>query len=97
MWLQLGNDYLNLNHVVRARFNKGFKNGQEEWVAEVETILKGEVTVFTRYRGPDAQRLNLALNALTVSDEWVSVPATGDPNIPVSSPLKKTLHDIQLP
>lgn len=58
MWVKLGNEHLNLNHVVRVRFNKGWKNGQEELVAEVEGLIKGEVQVFARYRGREAEVLH---------------------------------------
>lgn len=57
MWIQLGNEYLNLDHVIRMRFTKGWKNGQEEIVAEVEGLIKGDVQVFTRYRGREAEIL----------------------------------------
>ncbi len=54
MWIKLGNEHLNLNHVVRVRFNRGWKNGQEDLVAEIEGLIKGEVQVFARYRGAEA-------------------------------------------
>lgn len=61
MWVKLGSEHLNLDHVVRVRFNKGWKNGQEDLVAEVEGFVKGEVQVFARYRGREAAILHAAV------------------------------------
>lgn len=61
MWVKLGNEHLNLDHVLRVRFNKGWKNGQEEIVAEVESLIRGEIQVFARYRGREAAILQAAV------------------------------------
>jgi hypothetical protein len=76
MWLKLGNEHLNLDHVVRVRFNKGWKNGQDELVAEVEGFVKGEVQIFTRYRNRDAEVLQNVLETLNIpGGEPVTIPA----------------------
>jgi hypothetical protein len=73
MWLKLSGEFLNLGHVLRARFSKGWKNGQEEWLAEVEALVQGEIQVFCRYRGADAAKLMDALEAC-LSPDQVSAP-----------------------
>jgi hypothetical protein len=99
MWVKLGNEHLNLDQVVRIRFNKGWKNGVEEWVAEVESFVKGDIQVFARYRNRDA---DILLAAMQNQDIPVEVPVP----VPVSSakdPLApfmpahsttNTLHDV---
>ena len=51
MWIKLGGEYLNLDHIVRVRFNTGWKNGLEEVVAELEAFVRGDLAIVTRYRG----------------------------------------------
>jgi len=61
MWIKLGQEYLNLDQIIRIRFSKAFRAGQEEWAAELETLINGEVHTFTRYRGAEAIALYAAL------------------------------------
>jgi hypothetical protein len=63
MWAKLGSDYLNLGQVIRVRFNRAFKNNKEEVAAEVEALIHGEIQVFTRYRGVEAENLLAALDS----------------------------------
>ena len=35
-------------------FNAGWKNGQEEVVGELESFVRGDLAIVTRYRGLDA-------------------------------------------
>ncbi len=62
MWVKLSTDYVNLGEVIRVRFNRAWKNGKEEVVAEIEALMKGEAQIFTRYRGADAEVLQAALD-----------------------------------
>jgi hypothetical protein len=97
MWLKLGNEHLNLDHVVRVRFNKGWKNGQDELVAEVEGFIKGEVQVFTRYRNRDAELLMNVLETLNIPTRApVTVPAQAvDVPVPVpTGATTNTVHEI---
>jgi len=97
MWVKLGSDYLNLDHVVRVRFNKGWKNGNEEIIAEVEGLVKGEVQVFTRYRNQDAEALQAVLATQTNADDLVLAPLLGDEPAAandLSSSTTNTLHDM---
>jgi hypothetical protein len=61
MWIKLGQEYLNLDQIIRIRFSKAFRAGQEEWAAELETLINGEIHTFTRYRGAEALALHSAL------------------------------------
>jgi hypothetical protein len=92
MWIKLGSEHLNLDHVVRIRFNAALKNGQEELVAELEAFVDGEIQVFCRYRGPQAEKLRSLLH---------SPSATGGESRAASPVLAQastnTLHDLQLP
>jgi len=98
MWVKLGADYLNLDHVVRVRFNKGWKNGNEEIIAEVEGMIKGEVQIFTRYRSHDAEVLQAALaTQLNVDDLVLASTLAAAPSLAgngVSSSTTNTLHDL---
>jgi hypothetical protein len=99
MWIRLGNEHLNLDHVVRVRFNKGWKNGVEEWVAEVESFVKGDVQVFARYRNRDADTLLAVLQDQHIPVEVpvpVPVPAGHDSLAPFrpEAATTNTLHDI---
>jgi hypothetical protein len=97
MWLKLGNEHLNLDHVVRVRFTKGWRNGQDELVAEVEGFIKGEVQVFTRYRNRDAELLLNVLETLNIPTRMpVPVPpqAHADP-VPIhAAATTNTVHEI---
>ena len=53
--------FLNLDHIVRVRFNKSWNKEGETLVAEIETQLGGEVRPVCRYRGSDAEALQSAL------------------------------------
>jgi hypothetical protein len=89
MWVKLGNEYLNLDQVVRVRFNKTFRAGQDEWAAEVEGLIKGELQIFTRYRGPEAA----ALHAILCSQTAPAAPA--HPSEPAVA-LTNTVHDLKI-
>src|ERR1700730_7204047 len=101
MWVKLGHEYLNLDHVVRVKFNKGWKNGQEELVAEVEALVKGEVQIFTRYRGAESATLLAVLQPRLMTPEPVLAGQPGaaalEAALPVSPALANTLHDVKLP
>lgn len=91
MWLKLGHDYLNLDQVVRVRFNAGWRNGQQELVAEVEALLKGEIQVFTRYRGAEAQLLEASIQRMTCMEP---APTSAASAPALASPARDTLHDV---
>lgn len=101
MWLKLVHEFLNLDHVVRVRINKGWKNGIEEVVAEVEGLLKGEVQVFTRYRGAEAEILQEFLEgqaALREPDLVGPAQALGPGLTPDETRgMAPTLADVKLP
>jgi hypothetical protein len=61
MWVKLGEDYLNLDHVARVRFSHSWKNGHEDLAAEVEVLIGGVMQGLTRYRGTEARALQTAL------------------------------------
>ena len=96
MWIKLSGEFVNLAHIVRVKANKSFKNAQEEWVVELEGIIKGELTYFTRYRGADAETL---LHALEVHSrlEPVTVPMgeTPSPAGPHQA-TTSTVHDVRI-
>lgn len=92
MWIKLDNDLLNLDHVIRIRFATGWKNGAEELVAELEGWVKGEVQVFTRYRGAAARKLQDCLTAPVNKSRDVFATAPE-----LSRAMSNTLHDVQLP
>jgi hypothetical protein len=94
MWIKLTGEYVNLRHIVRVKVTKGFKNGQEEWVVELEGVNKGEVSYFTRYRGIDAE---VVMHALEIYSRLDPVPAgasagTAGPHQATTS----TIHDIKV-
>ena len=63
MWVKLSTEYVNLDHVFRVRFSKGFRNTAEECVAEVESIdQRGQIGTLTRFRGTDAVLLQAVLD-----------------------------------
>jgi hypothetical protein len=95
MWIKLANEYINLDQAFRVRISKGFRNGDVEWVAEVETKdPKGQVSTITRYRGADAQLLQALLNQRARAD---SAEAVGVIEKPTSSAMTGTVADINLP
>ena len=88
MWIKLTGEYVNLDHLIRVRANKSFKNGQGEWTVELEAVVKGELTYFTRYRGIDAEIL---IHALEIRSMMESIPTeAGD------QASRGTLHDVKI-
>ena len=92
MWIKLTGEYVNLDHIVRVRANKASKNGQTEWVVELEGVIKGELTHFTRYRGIDAE---IVIHALEIHSQHEKAPANADANAPHQT-FKNTLHDVKV-
>ena len=92
MWIKLSSEFVNLQHVIRARVSKGFRNGQEEWVVELEGINKGEVGYFTRYRGIDAEVLIHALEIYSRLDPLPGSAPAGTPHHATTN----TLHDVKI-
>jgi hypothetical protein len=91
MWLKLTGEYVNLDHIVRVKANKGVKNGQTEWVVELEGVIKGELSFFTRYRGIDAE---IVMHALEIRSRIDPTP-TANANGPHQSQTN-TLHDVKI-
>ncbi len=95
MWVKLSNEYLNLDHVFRVRVNKGFRHGEEEWVAELEGIdPKGQVGVLTRYRGADARVLQVLLAESARTDSGTPTPTR---EAPAAHAMTTTMPDLKLP
>lgn len=95
MWVKLSTEYLNLDQVFRVRINKGFRNGTEEWVAEVEMIdPKGQIGTVTRFRGVDAQLLQTVLNQRSRTDGAVAVAVADAPQSPA---MTNTVADLHIP
>ena len=92
MWIKLSGEYVNLDHIVRVRANRANKGGQSEWVVELEGIIKGELTYFTRYRGIDAE---IIIHALEIHSQHEKAPAAHDPNAPHQA-SRNTLHDVKV-
>lgn len=90
MWIKLTGEYVNLAHVIRVRATKSFRNGQDEWVVELEGVVKGELQFFTRYRGVDAQILLNALNQQRTSAEPMGATLCG------AQAMAGTLHDVKI-
>lgn len=88
MWIKLTGEFVNLDHIIRVKASKSFKNGQEEWVVELEGVIKGELTSFTRYRGVDAE---IVLHALEIHSRLEPTPA-GAPH----QATRQTLHDVKI-
>lgn len=94
MWIKLTGEYVNLDHIVRVRASKSSKNGQTECVVELEGIIKGELTYFTRYRGIDAE---IVIHALEIHSRLEPIPA--DVANGTSGPhqtQKNTVHDVKI-
>ncbi len=97
MWVKLGSEYLNLDHVVRVKFNRSWKNGQDELVAEVEGLIKGETQVFIRYRGVEAEALQAVLRPrVSTAEAALGILPAAEPMAPAHS-LSNTLHDVKIP
>ena len=94
MWIKLTGEYVNLDHIVRVRANKAVKAGQTEWVVELEGIIKGELTYFTRYRGIDAE---IVIHALEIHSRLEPIPASvaNGTNAPHQGQTN-TLHDVKI-
>jgi hypothetical protein len=93
MWIKLTGEYVNLDHIVRVRASKAAKGGQAEWVVELEGIIKGELTYFTRYRGIDAE---IVIHALEIHSRLEpSTAAAGDVGAPHHTD-KNTIHDVKI-
>jgi hypothetical protein len=92
MWIKLTGEYINLDHLVRVRANKSFKNGQPEWTVELEGIIKGELTYFTRYRGVDAE---IVIHALEIRSRLEPIPAAAGTGAPHQANTA-TLHDVKV-
>ena len=92
MWLKLTGEFLNLDHIVRVKVSKAFKNGQEENVVEMEGIVKGELQYFTRYRGIDA---DVVLHALNIHSRLERVPTANNVGAPHQANTA-TLHDVKI-
>jgi hypothetical protein len=90
MWIKLTGEFINLDHIVRVKASKAVKNGQTEWVVELEGVIKGEMTYFTRYRGLDAEIL---LHALDIHSRLEST-AAGQPAPHLAT--ANTLHDVKI-
>jgi hypothetical protein len=98
MWIKLGTEHLNLDHVVRIRFNTAWKGGQEELVAELETFIDRETQVFCRYRGAEAERLYAVLQSQTLSSGGSMPILAGPPPLTAATQAgKSTVHDFTFP
>src|SRR5947207_1556651 len=94
MWIKLTGEYLNLDHIVRVRANKSMKGGQVEWVVELEGIIKGELTYFTRYRGIDAE---LVIHALEIHSRLEPIPAAvANGTAAANQTQTNTVHDVKI-
>jgi hypothetical protein len=92
MWVKLTGEFVNLDHIVRVRANKSFKNGQDEWAVELEGIIKGELQYFTRYRGVDAE---IVIHALEIHSRLEPVITGTSANGPHQA-NKNTIHDVKI-
>ena len=93
MWVKLGSDYVNLDHVYRVRLAKGFHKGEEEWTAEVESIdPRGQTTTVTRYRGADALLLQTVL-----AERCQAEPVQIAPELASTQAHVGTIADMKLP
>jgi hypothetical protein len=100
MWVKLGQEYLNLEQIVRVKFSRGWKNGHEELIAEVEGVLKGELQVFARLRGAESAALHAALQqqVMTPAQVFASSPGATTMEGPLMGhAMANTLHDVKLP
>ena len=88
MWIKLTGEYVNLDHIVRVKVSKTFKAGFAEYAVELEGVIKGELTHFTRYRGVDAE---IVMHALNIHSHLEPTPTPG-----AHSAERCTLHDVKL-
>ncbi len=88
MWIKLTGEYVNLDHIVRVKVSKSFKNQIEEVVVELEGVVKGELTHFTRYRGVDAE---IVVHALEIHSRLEPAPVDA-----VHQPTRQTIHDVKI-
>lgn len=97
MFVRLGQDMLNLDHVVRVRFGTAFRNGREELSAEVEGLSpRGELATLTRYKGEEARLLRAALEECCRRPAFL--PEEPEPAVlPLSHPSAGTIADLKLP
>lgn len=95
MFVRIGQEMLNLDHVVRVRFGTAFRNGREELSAEVEGLSpRGELTALTRYKGEEARILREALDACCRQPARAEGEETP---VPLSHPSSGTIADLRLP
>ncbi len=90
MWVKLTGEFVNLDHIFRAKVNKAFKNGHDEWVVELDGIISGELQYITRYRGIDAEVLMHALELHSRLEPIVT------PTEDSGETDKNTLHDVRI-
>jgi hypothetical protein len=88
MWIKLTGEYLNLHHIVRVKTSRTFKHGEPEWVVDLEGIVKGELTYFSRYRGVDAE---IVMHALEIHSRLEPAPTSG-----IEAPSRGTVHDVKI-
>jgi hypothetical protein len=94
MWVNVGGDFLNLDHVTRIRFTPGWKNAQPELIAEVEVVINGVLQGLTRYRGHDADVLQAAVGQHVAEPAVVeTAPRPAVPAQPVRG-ARDTLHEV---
>ncbi|MBI1831915.1 MAG: hypothetical protein HYR84_10750 [Planctomycetes bacterium] len=93
MWIKLTGEYVNLDHIVRVRVSKGVKSGQSELVVELEGIIKGELTYFTRYRGIDAE---IVMHALEIHSRLDSTSTPRHQAGAANPTSTNTLHDVKI-
>ena len=88
MWIKLTGEYLNLQHIVRVKTSRTFKHGEPEWAVDLEGIVKGELTYFSRYRGVDAE---IVMHALEIASRLEPAPTSA-----VDGPTRNTVHDVKI-
>ena len=100
MWIKLGNEYVNLDHIIRVRFTKAFKkDGNDEWTADLEGFVRGELQMVFRYKGTEAQTLN------SIFGQQLAQPSKMDSalQVAVAAPHEVThasigtVHDLKIP
>jgi hypothetical protein len=94
MWARLGSEFLNLDHIIRVRFNKSWTKDGECLVAEVEATVNGQVKQFIRYRGADAEVLQGLLAGVALETTVVTVLETVPAHAGMGSAAIPTLSDL---
>ncbi len=96
MWLKLGEEFLNLHHVVRISFSTGWKNDREELVAQVEGYVRGNIEGLARYRGAEAQALRAYIGEMSYEPKATSSlqASVVAPKVEMNS--KETMPEIDL-